>query len=342
MTILCLLSTPVTTGSGIVTIPPPEIEEQGRFMTTSNSTDFNATRNDIIRGALRIILVTTAGETPGPSEMDDASEALNMMIKAWAANGIHLWTLTNATLFCTKGVANYSLPGSHCTKDYTSAKLSANAAIGVTSLSVDSIVGIVNGQNIGILLDNGEMHWTTVNGAPTGTTVIITDALPSPAAGVNQVYAYTTAIERPLRLHTLRNMNLTGGEIPFAFNAEPLARSDYLRMPNKTATGTPIQGYYDPQLNIGEFYCWPTPDTSKHRINFTYERTLEDFDNISDTPDFPQWCIACIKWNLALEIAPEYNKTPSAFVIAQAQMYKEMMLNYDRDMGSVYFEPMLS
>lgn len=69
--------------------------------------------------------------------------------------------------------------------------LSSGATTNATSLSVASATGILNGQSIGILLDSGAWHWTTVNGAPSGNTVTIATGLPSAAASGKRVLTYT-------------------------------------------------------------------------------------------------------------------------------------------------------
>ena len=97
--------------------------------------------------------------------------------------------------------------------------------------------------------------------------------------------------------------------------------------------------YFDPQVTSSTLSIWPTPDTAEHRIVFTYERTLGDFDALDDNPDFPQYALNAIKWNLALEIAPEYDVTPSTFVINKAGELRQALWNKDREMTSVYFAP---
>lgn len=60
--------------------------------------------------------------------------------------------------------------------------LTANEPTAETSMAVTSIAGFSNGDFIGIELDDGTQHQTTINGAPAGTTIILADGLPSAAA----------------------------------------------------------------------------------------------------------------------------------------------------------------
>lgn len=65
--------------------------------------------------------------------------------------------------------------------------LSSTAAGGAGSIDVNDITGYEDGMNIDIELDNGGVHSTTVNGAPSGSTIALTDNLPSQASAGNNV-----------------------------------------------------------------------------------------------------------------------------------------------------------
>jgi len=308
-------------------------------MSTSGTTSFARTRDQIVKGAMRLIGVLGAGTVQTAEEISDGAEALNMMVKSWEADGLHLWTETEATLFCAKGQTSYTFPGANATTSYTATTLTAAAVAGATNLTVASIAAISNGQYIGILLDDGTMHWTTVNGAPAGSTVTIIAGLASGAAIGQAVYAYTTQIAKPLRVHTLRLMNLSGNEVPFSGDSEPVSRRTYFNTPNKAATGTPLLGYYDDQRSSGTLYLWLTPDSASHRVRFTYERAIEDFNAITDNPDFPQEWLEALKYNLAVRIAPEYNLDVRPAVSAMADRLYQQLLDWDRDPAPITFEP---
>lgn len=68
-------------------------------MTTSGSTTFNLTRDQLIGGALRILGVVAQGESPKTEQITEAAEALNIMVKAFEADGMPLW-----------GIAEYAMP----------------------------------------------------------------------------------------------------------------------------------------------------------------------------------------------------------------------------------------
>ena len=71
-------------------------------MATSGSTDFNSTRNEIIYDALRRINVLGENEIASAYDLELTNRVLNRMVKAWEAQGIHLWTKSQAVLFLQK------------------------------------------------------------------------------------------------------------------------------------------------------------------------------------------------------------------------------------------------
>lgn len=56
-----------------------------------------------------------------------------------------------------------------------------------TTITVASVTSITSGDIVGLELDDGSTHWTTVNGAPSGSVVTLTNALPSGAAAGKRV-----------------------------------------------------------------------------------------------------------------------------------------------------------
>lgn len=304
-------------------------------MALSGSIDYNRTRNELLIGALRLIGKSGRGKTHSDADISDAAEALELMVKSWQGMGIHLWKLKEATLFITKGTASYSFPGANCTHSYVETDIAAVASSGATSVSVDSITGMAASDNIGIALDDGTLQWTTISGAPSGTTVTLADALTDNVSVDATVYVYTTKIVRPLRVIEARRNDTS--DVPI----DVISRQEYYDQPNKTASGKVNQVYYDPQLTTGIFKIWPTGSAVDDKIEFTVMLPIEDFDSSNIDPDFPQEWLEAIKFNLAVRLNYEYgisNKEHHMMLKGEA---KEMLINiseFDAEGGSVYLQ----
>src|SRR6185295_4401225 len=116
-----------------------------------------------------------------------------------------IWTTQEAILFPAVS-RNLYYVGSTTTDrvagPYVQTSLSADAASGASTITVDSVVGIATTYIIGVLLDDGTMQWTTVNGAPSGSTVTLTATLTGAASDGNSVFAYQSVLVRPLKVLT--------------------------------------------------------------------------------------------------------------------------------------------
>jgi hypothetical protein len=78
-------------------------------MTTSASTNFSVSRDDLIKGALRKIGVVPQGEVPTTDQITEGAFALNLMVKAWQADGMPLWALRTTPIPLTATVNTYTI-----------------------------------------------------------------------------------------------------------------------------------------------------------------------------------------------------------------------------------------
>ena len=308
-------------------------------MATSGSINFSLNRDEIITKTFKKLGILSEGETPTAQQVVDAAEDLNLMVKAWEANGLHLWAYQEVELFLEKGKEKYNIGATGDNASVTTVKttLTADAAISATSLTVDSITGISSADIILIVLDDGTLHETTVNGAPSGSTVVITTGLASAASSGKRVYAYTTKVNRPLKITQARRTNSAGTDIPMT----QLSRSQYFHLPNKDNEGTPIQYYYDPQLTNGVLYIWNAPNSANDTIRFTVQRSLEDFDAITDDPDFPQEWLEALVYNLADRLTDEYGVAEALKrrIERKAIAYLNLALSFDQESASLFISP---
>ncbi len=78
-------------------------------MATSGTTDYSVTRDDIIKRALRLIGVLAQGETPTTAQVDEGAVALNGLVKAWAADGMPLWSIKTLNVPLVAAQAKYQI-----------------------------------------------------------------------------------------------------------------------------------------------------------------------------------------------------------------------------------------
>jgi hypothetical protein len=326
----------------------------------------------IVAGALRLLGAIQTGETVDASEYADSLEALNALTKHWQATGIHVWSEMDITLFLNAGQPRYVIGYDPVLTDtqthffqsfaWLQYALTATAAAGATTIAINSTnfntgtgptATIAATYTIGVWLDSGVTFWTTV-ASVAGTTLTLTDPLPSQASAGAIVAAYSPGtLSRPLRVPAARRYQFAGlNGTPIETPMSVMSRTDYANTPNKSTTGTPTQFFYDPSISssswitpysptpgAGQMFIWPSPSNNLNAIKFTAQRPLQDFTTQANLADLPQEWLLTLRYNLAVALAPEYDCAPQRFqmIKALADEYLQTNKDWDREPESVMF-----
>lgn len=320
-------------------------------MATSGSYNFTRTAGEIVDDALRKAGILATGEVASADQNADGLVDLNLMVKSWPAKGIDLWRYEELTVYMQQSfslaqggpnVQSYSIgpTGDNATFGDNKTELSVAAVSGASTITVDSASAISNGDNIGIVLDDGSLQWTTVNGAPVGNVVTLAATLNDDAAINNNVYSYTLIAQRPLRIYDGRLRQNNNTEIPMV----ALSRNAYKTLPTKESIGKPTQYYYDPQRDDANLFIWPVSDSVSDRLKFSAQRQIQDLDNTTDNLDFPQEWELAIVFNLAKIMAFDYqiptiNAPHYAALREQAEILLEEVEYFDVENASINMMP---
>jgi hypothetical protein len=110
------------------------------------------------------------------------------------------------------------------------------------------------------------------------------------------------------------------GALPATIPIQILNTDQWAALETKGVTSTfPTQMYSDGNSPLINLSFWPVPLLPQQIVLWTWD-LLNDFDDssISDDITFPPGYAKAIAYNLALELAPEYDVQPSAVVAAGA------------------------
>jgi hypothetical protein len=305
-------------------------------MATSGIYSFNRTAIQIITEAMELIGEYQAGETLTAEDTTSCLASLNMMIKAWQAEGIGLWTKRDAALLLGYEEYSYDIgpTGDNVTlvSDLVKTEIATAASSTDLTITVDDDDGVSNGDYIGVELDDGTVQWTTVNGVPAANVITLTAALTDDVAVDNHVYAYTSKLQRPLEIADVRLRNASDYERPLIIKS----RQEYMALPNKADTGAANIVYYDPQRTNGKLYVWPACNNVQEYIKFTAKIPFEDFDATTNDPDFPQEWLLPLAWNLAILIAPKFGVELATKFELKALGFKQAVSDFDREDASIF------
>lgn len=321
--------------------------------TSGQYTSFVMQRDDIIKGALRLNQVQLRGTTPSAQQITEAAEALNMMVKAWQTDGMPLWAMRRVYVLPQNNTNSYSamqyeipVGTGHITTSPAYTTLTVAKAAGQTAMTVSSITGFSNGDNIGVATSSGLIHWTTINGAPSGSTITLTSALPNSAAAGAAVYGYATSTRAPrfLRVDGAWNIRFSDS---FRWQVQ-IVDNDTIARLSGAAQGNIIQVSYLPEkfsgvsASVGSLYIYPGFQDANTVLELRVEYPFQDFTASTDEPDFPQEWYEAVKYGLAVRLAPEYGLSNEQRLLLkkEAEDIKQKAIEGGLESGSMYFQPM--
>ena len=311
-------------------------------MTTSGITTFSMTAQKIVQKAFSKIGVKVAEQDLQPHEYQDGQDVLNLMIKSWSAQGLHLWSKEEGILFLDVGKTDYFLGAtgdeSCLLDDFIGTTTTTDQVTSDTVIPVTSSAGIVAGDYIGIELDNKTRHWTTIATVDSGVQVTITTGIASASALGSTVFTFTSLIQRPQRILSFRRKTYADdNEIPVI----SWSRNQYFNQVNKASQGSVVNCYYSPQLTNGRLYVWQTASSVNDFVRFTFERPLEVVTLSTETIDFPEEWQEAIIYNLAARLTDEYDTPPMKMqsVNAKAVQFLDDLLGWDEEMDSLNLQP---
>jgi len=258
----------------------------------------------IIKSALRGIQSYQSGETIAQFDQSDCLEALNFMLDSWSLNKNYIYG-SNVNIFTwVPGQASYKIGNP------TNAQLGEPNFTGTLSSGSPTISSVTN---IPSDLAVGSTLIDVANVIPSGTTVLsigattITmsaNATATPSTGTDSI-GYTVpgdfVMNRPNRI--------TGGFTRFSqldYTLDVYATQDeYNSILYKAQPGPwPTVGWFNPQYPYGVLNVYQTPNNSAQFYMFS--DTILSNVALTDTFQLPMGYALALKWNLALQLWPEY------------------------------------
>lgn len=311
-------------------------------MATSGSVDFTMSARQVINSAFNKIGVSVAEQALTAQEFQDGIDALNLMLKSWQAQGLHLWSKEEGVIFLDAGKTDYLLgPGGDeatTLDDFVGTATIADETATATVIDVSDTTGMADSDNVGIELDSGVRHWTTIVTVDSSTQITITDGLPSDSKSGSSVFTFTNLIQRPLRVLSTRRQTFNQSN---EISVHMWSRNEYFNQVNKLSRGTVVNAYYSPQLTNGRFYVWQTASSVNQLVRITFERPIEDIDIGDDNLDFPVEWLEAIIYNLAARLADDYDAPALKVqtVNAKAIQFLDELLGFDEEMESLNLQP---
>lgn len=329
-------------------------------MATSGSWDYSATAAQIIAAAFEDLGVLQPGGTIVTAHQTMALTRLNLLVKQWQGNsdlapGLKIHTRQRLTLFLAKGQQRYTIgPAStdaRCTAAYGRTTVASNYASG-TSLSVAGVtdtttypgttISMTSGDIIGVVLNDGTIGWTTLNGTPGSSPVTLQAGLASAANAGNFVYWFTARAQRfpLLEYAVLRTFDTStfgkATDLPLDVFRDV---ESYEALPDKTYSGDPLALLVEPlRLNTAiTLNCQPGDVTKV--VDLTVLYPAEDYDATTNDIALPQEGFAALSWELAKRCAPAMRVTWTDLMESNYTTAVALYRNLNPENSALHFEP---
>lgn len=278
-------------------------------IATSNSFDFQLTRNDIIKRALQKVGVVEIGDTPSIEQYTAVAETLNTMIKSWQQNNIHIWKVEWRThaLTASSEVTGTDSNVYTCIKGHMSA--AANKPVtGANYTDYWKLAGSTGGA------------WVTATAYSAIGNIALAN---NEVMGIEQAFWRSGYTDTPIW---------------------PITREEYFSISDKTIISTPTKIYLERTQNgLSNIYLWPQPATSTDILHCAEVIRLEDFDSASDNADFDVKWLRTIIWNLAYELAIGEYPVPAQRLVNIREMavslYSQSRADSNEDVGDIHIYP---
>lgn len=151
----------------------------------------------------------------------------------------------------------------------------------------------------------------------------------------------TLNVQAPLKIvQGWSRDNISNTDIPLNIYTQ----YNYNLLSTKINQGYPVHLWYQPLNQAGTMTIWPAPDSysaANRSLWIVYQRSFDQFDAGTDTPDFPQVWLEPLIYSLAHRLSPEFglplaeqdklNETASNLV-ANA-------LSFGTEEGSFFIQP---
>jgi len=273
-------------------------------MGLSGSYDFTLARREIIKEAYEIIGAIEPDATVSTNEEASAVNSLQLLLKDIQSSGLWLHTYKDCILFLEKDKTQYSLgpSGDNAAEesDVVSTTLSDDHSTSATSIKLTSGTGMANSDKIGIELDDGTAHWTTISSGGGTTTAVVASGVASAAASGKTVYTYTSKIQRPLLIRDTSCRDSNNVDVPVSI----VSLSHYRSLSNKQSDGDrPIEVAYDPQLTNGILNVWPRTSNVVNRLVFSMKRPVQNVDGYGQHVEIPTDWLSWFTWELAYKLS---------------------------------------
>lgn len=294
---------------------------------------------DIIQGAYGLLGIWDGTSALTAFETQTALACLNDMIDSWGLEQLSIYTNLIYEFPFAPGVYSYQLglPAgqfSFSAAGTTLTILTANATPAVGQTFVAQGVA----PNTTLLSGSGNT-WTlsqpVANNIASGLGGLCDYGIsPTGLPGFNW------AIPRPARIERISARYYSGSSQPYEIPLSMIDVEHWQAIPVKdTASTYPLSVYNDDSFPYMNLSFWPVPNGPANCVVYCWD-PLSELANLTDLVELPTGFNRAFKYNLAIEIAPYFEREPSATIQKIAMQSKHNIANINQETPELHYSPL--
>lgn len=268
----------------------------------------SVTGMSLISRSYKLIGVLQPGETPDPSQAEDARVTLNQMLGGWSRQSLTIPSIAREVFGLTANLGVYTMgPGGNFNTSRPN-RLSGAALLLNSSSTTSSVSSLTSSGNVATAT-------VTSHGKSTGQNVTIAGASPQAYNGTFPItvtgvstftYVFNGAATTPATgtITALFESQATDVvEIPYPILTDDAWQA--VRM--KSLTNTQFTGvYYNPTFwgGLGTVNLWPIPDTADNSLVLYRPMQLTTFADLTTAYEVPEGAEEALESNLAKRLIP--------------------------------------
>jgi hypothetical protein len=268
---------------------------------------------EIITRAMKDIGAVAAGETPTPSEAQDAFEMLNDIIDQWSNENLMVFNVTEIIFPVISGQVQYTIGPNPSTQNFVGASFAGSINGNILTVTDINSGAIAQGQTLsGTGITDGTRITQNLTGAggnvnEQGTYLVNINQI-TPATTITAYYQKPLSIDSAfVRINTTSNgAPIYGGGLDYPISI--LALQEYEMIGLKTLNGPwPKALYFNPNEESGNLFIWPNP--SQGEMHMFANTLFSRYDSINSNIVLPQGYLMALRWCLAERLLPMFGKT---------------------------------
>ncbi len=286
---------------------------------------------DLITGALLNINSYSPGETLQSADAQTGLAVLNDLLDSLSTDQCWVYTQVETLFPWVAGQYQYSVGNPLAPNTFLGTVTGAsNIITGITTIPADLVLGAIITDQQGVITAGTALTPLPVTVTAIGATTVTLSANATATPAINpDTISYTVPgnipMARPLRFRDGFTRANTSGISNLDYAFEMISFDRYKEELLKNVQGPwPYVAAYQPTFPYGTLYVYPAPGSNYIAHLFT-DLIISDFAATTTSYSMPQGYSRALKKLLALELAPNYGKTPSPLLITQAKEAKELI-----------------